>query len=224
MILGEMTADALAHVLWLGGAPRCGKTTLARLLAGKYDLKIYDLDWHYWREHQRRLDPVRHPVSVAWKERTMDELWVEPSGYEIVERAVALWDETFDLVVDDLLALPRTRPLLAQGPGAFPSRVARLLSSPSQALFLVPTAQFRDAVLERRLAARGRRFGEDTRDPERARQNHRTHDLGLASRVAASCAKLRLRCVVLDGSLGLDDSLALVEEHFRPCLPTTLNV
>jgi adenylylsulfate kinase-like enzyme len=44
----------LSHVLWIGGGPCVGKTTLARLLAGKYDLKIYNLDWHAVREHTLR--------------------------------------------------------------------------------------------------------------------------------------------------------------------------
>src|SRR5437773_5002709 len=44
----------LAHVLWIGGGPQAGKTTLSRLLAGKWDLKIYNLDWHAVRDHDRR--------------------------------------------------------------------------------------------------------------------------------------------------------------------------
>jgi hypothetical protein len=40
----------------------------------------------------------------------------------------------------------------------------------------------------------------------------------------SSCAELDLRCERLDGSLELDDSLALVEDHFRERLPTTPNV
>jgi hypothetical protein len=35
---------------------------------------------------------------------------------------------------------------------------------------------------------------------------------------------LRLRCERVDGSLDLDDSLALLEDHFREHLPATPNV
>ncbi len=213
---------ALSHVLWLGGAPRAGKTTLATLLAGKYDLKLYNLDWHYWREHQDRLDPARHPVSVRWKGATMDEWWVDPSVDEIVERAVALWNETFDLVVEDLIAESRSRVILAEGPGAFPWRVAPLLAAPTRAIFLVPTPAFRDAAFASRL--RGRQFGGETRDPERARANHRAHDVALAARIASACADLGLRCIDMGGTRDLAASLGLIEAHFRPHLPEALNV
>ena len=42
--------------------------------------------------------------------------------------------------------------------------------------------------------------------------------------IVSSCAELGLRCERLDGSLDLDASLALVEDHFRDHLPTTPNV
>jgi hypothetical protein len=224
MTLGDdgVMKDALAHVLWLGGSPRAGKTTIARLLAGKYNLKIYSLDWHYWREHQERLDPARHPVSQRMKHATSDEWWVAPTGDEVGDRAVALWNETFEFVVDDLRSLPRSRAILAEGPGAFPWAVAPLLSSPRQALFLVPTLSFRDAVQAGRQGAD--QFGANTSDPERARANHRAHDVALTARVVSACAGLGLRWVEVDGTRDLGAMLALVEEHFQPFLPTTLNV
>jgi uridine kinase len=46
----KSVAEQLAYVLWIGGGPCAGKTTLSRLLAGKYDFRIYNLDWHYTLE------------------------------------------------------------------------------------------------------------------------------------------------------------------------------
>jgi hypothetical protein len=40
----------------------------------------------------------------------------------------------------------------------------------------------------------------------------------------SSCAELGLRCESIDGSLDLDDSLALLEDQFREHLPATPNV
>src|SRR2546428_146960 len=217
MDLGLRTA--LAHILWLGGGARTGKTTLSRLLAGKYDLKIYNLDWHQVRQHRERLDPVRHPFSLAWERATMDERWVLPNVEELVERTVASWTEGFGLVVEDLLGLPRSRMVLAEGPGAFPWCVAPLLTSPRQAIFLVPTPRFRDAVLARRLSGSTRGPFDGTSDPELARASLRSRDLALATRISESCHALGLRCEEMNGSLDLAAAGALLEEHFRPYLP-----
>ena len=211
--------DALSHVLWIGGGPRVGKTTLSRLVAGKFDLKVYNLDWHQVREHHERSGAA----DAWWQQRSMDERWVQPSPYELLERSIAGWDEGFPLVLEDLLALPRSRPVVAEGPGAFPWCVAPVIRSPRQAIFLVPTPELRDRVAERR--SRGEpRFGDDTSDPERARSNIRLRDALIGERIVESCRELGLRHELMDGSLDLDDSLALIEEHFRPHLPAALNV
>jgi hypothetical protein len=212
----------LSHVVWVGGAPRAGKTTVCRLLAGKYDLKIYLHDWHYWRDHQKRLVPERHPVSMAMRGASADQWWVEPSVGDIVERAIALWTESFGLVLEDLYALPRSRVVLAEGPGLLPWLVAPLLSSPQQALFITPTSDFRDAVLKIKLGSE--KFGAGTRDPERAAAKHREHDRGLAERVIESCRDLGLHAITMDGSLGIAEAASVIEKHLQPHLPSELNV
>jgi len=143
----------LSHVLWIGGGPRVGKTTLSRLLAGKWDLKIYNLDWHAVRDHD-----LRPGTAVAAFQRlSMDERWAVPSAVALLERSIALWEEGFVSVLEDLLALPTSRTIVAEGPGAFPWCVAPLLSSPRQAIFLVPTPERRDVVASRqRLLCPGR--------------------------------------------------------------------
>jgi hypothetical protein len=59
---------------------------------------------------------------------------------------------------------------------------------------------------------------------QRALINVSARDALLDARIVSSCAELDLRCERLDGSLDLDDSLALVEDHFRERLPATPNV
>jgi hypothetical protein len=61
-------------------------------------------------------------------------------------------------------------------------------------------------------------------DPARARRNIAARDALLKERITASCDELGLRWVRIDGSLDLDDSVALLEEHFGPRLPSRPNV
>lgn len=214
--------ERLAHVLWIGGGPRVGKTTLGRLLAGKWDLKLYNLDWHQVREHRERPGGV----SREWDELSPDERWVIPSPADLAERDAASWTRGFPLVLDDLLALPRSRTVLAEGPGAFPWCVAPVIRAPTQAIFLLPSTDVREKVLARRMRdlPPEHRIDHQTSDPERAQRNLRERDLLLTERIRASCDSLDLRCVLIDGSLDLDDALSVVEGHFRPHLPSEPNV
>src|SRR5207245_11574003 len=108
--------ERLAHVLWIGGGPNVGKTTLTRLLAGKYDFKIYNSDWHHVRDHRGLLGGVPN----RWDDLTMDERWIRPTPRELAEREIANWTARFALVVEDLLALPDHRPTVAEGPPQSP--------------------------------------------------------------------------------------------------------
>ena len=193
---------------------------MSRLLAGKWDLKIYNLDWHSPREHA-----LRPGTAVAAFQRlSMDERWAVPKAIDLLERSIALWEEGFALVVEDLLALPRSRAIVAEGPGAFPWCVAPLLSSARQAIFLVPTPERREIVASRRWGN-----GQLERFPgiverERALAKVSARDALLDARIISSCTDLGLRCERLDGSLDLDASVELLEGHFGPLLPQTPNV
>jgi hypothetical protein len=213
--------DALAHVLWIGGGPQVGKTTLSRLLAGKYDLKIYNLDWHDTRDHRRRAGTA----AAAFGKLSMDERWANPSPEALVERSLAIWAELFEFTIADLVARSSSRQVVAEGPGAFPWLVAPLIQSPRQAIFLLPSAAWRERVAERRYGpGQAERFGRELQDRARALSNIRARDAVIDRRVAQSCVELGLRCEAIDGSLDLDASLALIEDHFRPRLPETYNV
>lgn len=213
--------ERLSHVLWIGGTPHAGKTTLSRLLAGKYDLKIYNLDWHHVREHLHR--PGGAPAG--WHDLSMDERWVLPSPEELAEREIASWTARSPLVIEDLLALPRDRQIVAEGPAVFPWWIAPLLRSPRQAIFLIASPEWRVAAL-------ARRYRDDpsssiharTNDPEKAQRNIAERDRLMAERIVASCQELGLRHEGVDGSSDLEDLTALLEDQFRPLLPKTLNV
>ena len=214
--------ERLSHVLWIGGGPCVGKTTLSRLLAGKYDLKIYNIDWHLVRDYPQRPGGT----LPGWDELSMDERWVQPSPSELAERDIASWTARFSFVIEDVLALPTTRRIVVEGPGAFPWSVAQVIHSPRQAVFLLPTSEVHDAVLARRDRDRAptETLEGRTSDPERARQNIRGRNALMRERIVASCEELGLRYVSVDGSRDLDDSLGLLEEHFAPHLPATYNV
>lgn len=193
---------------------------MSRLLAGKWDLKIYNLDWHAVREHAGRPGTA----VAAFQRLSMDERWAVPSADQLLERSITIWQDGFTLVVDDLLALPRSRTVVAEGPGAFPWCVAPLLSSPRQAIFLVPTPERREIVAARRWGT-----GQLERFPgivehERALAKVRARDALLDARIVSSCAELDLRCERLDGSLDLDATVELLEGHFGALLPQTPNV
>jgi len=220
-------AERLSHVLWLGGPPIAGKTTVARYLAGKYDLKLYAIDWHNVHEHGNRLDAVRHATAYQARYLSMEERYGSPSVDELVERVIRVWTEEFEFVVEDLLATPTGRVVISEGPGAYPWCVAPLLESPRQAAWIVPRSDFREKVLAERIDAAGGRWGDayrETEDPEGNQLKKYERDIRLGQEIKRSAQELGLHVIEPDGSCTLSRLAAALEEHHRPFLPAEMNV
>ena len=218
-----MQNRSLPPVLWIGGAQWAGKSTVASHLTRRYPLIAYDYDYHNVRSHAERgkAAPERYPHLNSWiaaLARDPDEVWVRPSAHEIADWTRRIWFETIGMVLDDLEKVPADVTVLAEGWGLRPDLVAPLLSSPRQAIFLVPTEEFRQHQLAT-LPRAGSFAPRGETDPERAQRNRVERDRLLARDVVERATALGLRVVHVDGSLEPEGMRALVEEHFRPFLP-----
>ncbi len=214
---------ALAHVLWIGGPPDAGKTTVAQLLADRHGLQVYHFDRREL-DHIERADPARHPAlhalgtdlrelgERAWQE----SYWVRRPVAEQARGAIASWTERVGLAVEDLLAMPADRPIVAEGPGFFPEAILPLLVSPRQAIWLVPSEDFKRASHARRGKSAWRA---GLSDPQQAYRNHVERDLLLAEHYRRQARALGVPLLEVDGSRPVEAVAAEVEAHFAPRLP-----
>lgn len=217
----EALRAALGHVLWIGGAPDAGKTTVARALAEKHGLQVYHLDAAS-RSHQTRITPERQPEMAAFAAMSMDERWVLRTPEAMADGALRTGPENLALAVEDLLALSRssgTPAIVAEGPWFFPADIAPLLSHPRQAVWLVPTEEFKRASAARRDKPTSR-YG--TSDPERATLNWLARDLLLGEYVRRQAETLGLEVFEVDGSRSVGEMAALLEASFAAYDPQLL--
>lgn len=204
-------AARLGHVRWLGGGSGAGKSTIAARLADAHGLRVYGTD-ETLRRHVAGASPDRHPLAAAFVRMDMDERWLTRSPTEMVETFHGFHDELFELIVEDLLALPTELPILAEGFRLLPRLVAPLLRAPNgarQAAWLLPTAAFRRAAFE----ARGANWhgAQRTSDPKRAMDNLLARDALFSAEVAAEATALGLQTILVDGSLTVEALTRRVE-------------
>jgi hypothetical protein len=226
MIVDDATRSVLARVLWIGGGQWAGKTTVAHLLLARHPLLFYAYDYHDARSHadRSRADPRRYPSRHAFflaLDRHPDEAWVTPTPEAMAAGTLQSFVERFEMVVEDLLAMPAGPPILAEGWGLRPELVAPLLDSPRKALFLVPSEEFRQHQI-RTLPRASQVQALGVSDPERAQRNRVERDRILTRDVVASARRHGLRVIEVDGSLDAAGVAALAEEQFRPFLPRWL--
>lgn len=217
-------AMALSHILWIGGPPDCGKTTVADLLGSTYQLQVYHFD-RYEMDHIRRADPERHPAlfALGTKLADLDEkaflewLWLSCTPAEMAASGKSVWVERLHMVIEDLHAMSADRPIIAEGPGFFPEALLPLLPDPQRAIWMVPSEPFKRDSHHRRL--KGQRRAEVLDDPELAQRNHIERDLLWAEQYRQSAKERGLPLIEVDGSKGPEEVAAEVEAYFKILLP-----
>jgi|GEM_PF-365357 len=128
----------MASVVWLGGGCGAGKSTLARRLAYRYDLRLYPID-AYGYAHQRRAETEPGwPVQRAAAGLDFADRWLRPSVPDQVTRFLDHARERFAMVCGELDALPDVPLTLVEGPQLLPGSVA---ARGGPAVWLIPTAR-----------------------------------------------------------------------------------
>jgi adenylate kinase family enzyme len=203
--------QALSHVIWIGGAPDSGKTSIGRIIAERHGLQVYHYDRHDLPQIQRLSETI--PRYQAFLSTSLDERWVQPEPKALFQRVLQTFHDRFPLVIEDLLTLPQEPAILAEGFGFTPELLSPVLSNPHQAIWLVPTAQFKWVSLIRRNKPS---FRDQTSDPVRATQNLLRRDKLLADHIKTQALTYRLGLIEIDGSRSAEQVAALLEQHFEP--------
>ncbi len=207
-----------AHLLWIGGAADAGKTTVSRLLAERHRWQWYPCDVHEHNHLIARADPERHPAIFAEFQKSVEERWIQPTTEELFRGVLETNDERFPMILDDLRAMPPRPLILVEGPRLFPKLVAPLLTSPRQAIWLMPTPAFARASAERRDKPQGR-F--ETSDPERYHDNFLGRDALLAEYIRQEVTARGLTMIEVDGSRSPAELADQIDAHFAPYLASS---
>jgi len=204
--------EQLRHVYWIGGGSGAGKSTIARRLAAQHGLRVYSTD-DVMAEHARRCSPADCPLLHKFMEMDMDERWVSRSPKTMLETFHWFQGEGFNLIIEDLLSLPRERGVIVEGFRLLPQLVKPLLTESSHAVWLLPAPEFRQTVIDSRGGAAWG-FLAKTTNPERALRNLLERDRIFTDLLREEAARLGLHAIEVDATITGDELTKRVADVF----------
>jgi 2-phosphoglycerate kinase len=202
----------LRHVRWIGGGSGAGKSTIARRLADRHGLRLYSTD-DAMSDHVGRCTPEEAPFLQEFLAMGMDERWADRSPETMLKTFHWFEGEGFHLIVEDLLRLPEQPGVVVEGFRLLPHLVAPYLTHADQAVWLLPTPDFRRTAFDSRgtLWDIPRRTG----DPERALANLLDRDRMFTERLRRDAERLALPMIEVDTRMTEDDLVERVARTLR---------
>jgi hypothetical protein len=158
------------------------------------------------------IEPVRQPMLHKWTTLTWNELWMQPVE-ALLSEAIACYREHFQLVLADLLALPRSQPILVEGNCLLPGDVRPWLSRPEQAIWVVTSADF----VRTHYPNRGswvQDIANQCTNPPQALQNWMDREVLFAAWVTERARRLDLSFFLIDGKQTIADAANRAAAHF----------
>ena len=141
----------------------------------------------------------------------MDQRWVNRLPADMLETFHWFRGECFSLIVEDVLRLPSEPYVIVEGFRLLPHLVKPLLAVSSQAIWLLPTPEFRQAMVNSRRSPQWG-FVEKTSDPERALGNLLERDAMFTQRLYEEAQRLELKTIEVDSTMTVDELARRVAE------------
>jgi cytidylate kinase len=201
------------HVYWIGGGSAAGKSTVARRIAAEHGLQLYSTD-DAMADHAKQSTPADCPLLHEFMAMDMDERWMNRSPKAMVETFHWFHGEGFSMIVEDILRLSNERGVIVEGFRLLPHLVKPLLAVSSHAVWLIPTPEFRQAVIESRGGSQWGFIGK-TSNPERALRNLLERDAMFTQRLYEEAQRLEMNTIGVDTTMTVDDLTGRVAEALR---------
>jgi hypothetical protein len=207
----ERMQQELSHVYWLVGSPCAGKSSLADALVATYGWQLYRGDDTY-EHHASIATPKQLPTFSKITRLSSDAFWMRPLAQQLFEK-IQSYKEEFPLILADLLAFSKTKPVVAEGTSLLPGLVAPLLNSPHQAIGLVPTPEFQvKCYLQRRWV---KELVAKAAYPEQTFALWMQRNVYFAAYVAQEALAHDVLAIQVDGSRSLEEHTKMVEQYFH---------
>jgi len=203
----------LTNVLWIGGSPCAGKSTIASMLGKQYGLDVYHVD-ETLPHHAPHFTPSKQPCLYKWTHIAWNDLWMQ-SEDQLFKEVIRCYGEHFELAIEDLKAMPKSKGIIAEGNVFMPDKVVNLLTHPNQAIWLIPTRKFLFDTYRSNRSGMVEGIVKTCDDPEQAYLNWMNRDANFSEWVEQRARIAGLEVLKVSGDQSIQKVVQRVAGYFR---------
>lgn len=198
-------------IYWIGGSPCAGKSSIAEILAKKYDFTVFKCD-DFMIKHIEKSDKVRHPIMNKFKKMSWNQIWMRSVDIQVIEE-FDFYREEFDMLLNDLELSLENKTMIVEGTALLPELLNSLKINKKKVVYIAPTNDFQVHYYSKRTWIK-EVLGQ-CENPSLAFSNWMERDVEFSNVVLDTANKLGMQTFRVDGDLSIEEMVIKVEEYFE---------
>lgn len=198
-------------IYYLGGSPCSGKSTVAELLAVKYNFLYFKLDERL-NEYIEKGKLQDKTYIKRYFSMSPDEIWLRAPAEQNREE-MNIYHEIFEYAVSDIKNLSEDKPVIAEGAGFLPELMKKIGVTENEYICITPTKDFQYEKYSQRTWIHD--ILKDCSDKKLAFENWMERDALFALEVNAKAEELGYHTIIVDGKSSIEGNFMLTEKIFN---------
>lgn len=200
----------MIEIYYIGGSPCSGKSTIAKILAEKYNLNYFKVDDHL-NEYIKIGALQGKPICKKQLKMNAEQIWMRDSLLQCQEELL-FYEEIIEYILSDLKNMSSSRAIITEGAAYLPILIKKYNISNERYYSIVPTKEFQIFHYKQREWV-PYVLGE-CKDKERAFNNWMERDALFALEVNNQCMEEGFSFIINDGTIEIATLSCILAEHF----------
>lgn len=203
--------EDMRQIYYIGGSPCCGKSTIAEMIAKKYQFQYFKVD-DFLETYITKGAKLGKPSLSKIAGMSLDEIWLRDPVVQSFEE-IEIYQEIFEFVLEDLNNLSNKMPIISEGAAFLPKLMNDIGVRKSNYICVVPTNEFQYDKYSQRSWVMN--YLEGCSNKKLAFENWMNRDYLFASSVLKDASQLEYPTLIVDGMKSIDENFKAVEKAFN---------
>lgn len=201
----------MKNIFYIGGSPCSGKSTIAQIIADKYEFGYFKVD-DYLDKYIKLGAKNCYDVCKKQCEFSSEEIWMRDSNIQCKEELV-FYEEIFDFVINDLKKVQSKNGIITEGAAYLPNLMKMFNVQNDRYISIIPTEEFQLYHYKQRTWVWG--VLEGCKDKNKAFNKWMKRDILFAKEVEERCIREEYNIIINNGDNSIDELVKQVEEQFK---------